>query len=908
MTRISTCRLPFAVLLVAVAVATTQAQVPTPTPEQLEMLRSLPADQQQALLEEFGLPAGTSAAQSAPTFPELVRQPVADGVGPDDSPAEIRIVGGETLVISFDASALEAEAASDLESRPAIAALDGTRTWELTDAGELVLPGVATISLSGLSANDITMRLGAEPALAAYRITAQILPLAPTGVDALEYFGYDLFAGVPTSFAPATDVPVPTDYVMGPGDQLRIEYFGKENRTINAAVTRDGTVILPEIGPVTLAGLTFDDARDEIVNRIAEQKIGVRASVTMGELRSIRIFVLGDVNRPGSYTVSGLSTMTNALFLSGGVNATGSLRDVQLKRNGTLIGRLDLYDLLLRGDTRDDRRLSPGDVIFVPPVGVRVGVEGEVIRPAYYELRGRTTAGQLVGLAGGLRPTAFGPTGRIERVASSGDRRIIDADLSSESGRNVLVRDGDVLRIFPVLDRLDDSVELVGHVRRPAQYEWREELRVTDLIPSPALLKPQADTSYLVIRRETGDDGRIDVLSTDLLSALSDPAASSNPLLQPRDQVIVFGVGPARGARLEAILEQLREQGTRGDVFRMVSVGGQVRAPGDYPLEAEMRISDLLRAGGGFTDAAFLGDAELTRYIIGEDGSRQTRLIAIDLQAILAGDRFADEVLQPYDYLNIREIPEWRGQETVTLQGEVRFPGTYPIKRGETLVSVIERAGGLTDLSFADGSVFTREILKRREEEQIDVLVSRLEADLAALALQGAQLSADAQQAFAFGQSLLSQLRGSQATGRLVIDLSDVLKGGVGSSEDIVLKDGDQLLIPQQTQEVTVIGEVQYATSHLFDPELDRDDYISRSGGLTVKADDRRIYVVRANGQVVAGTTTAWLRRVGGTEIRAGDTIVVPIDADRIAPLTLWSSVTQIVYNLAVAVAAVNSF
>ncbi|MEL7375297.1 MAG: hypothetical protein AAGJ36_12655, partial [Pseudomonadota bacterium] len=197
-----------------------------------------------------------------------------------------------------------------------------------------------------------------------------------------------------------------------------------------------------------------------------------------------------------------------------------------------------------------------------------------------------------------------------------------------------------------------------------------------------------------------------------------------------------------------------------------------------------------------------------------------------------------------------------------------------------------------------------RENLKQRESEQIDVLVTRLEADLAALALQGP----DAQQAFTLGQSLLAQLRETEATGRLVIDLNELVVSGQGATSDIVLRDGDRLLVPQQTQEVTVIGEVQYATSHLYDAEYDRDDYISRSGGLTGKADGRRIYVVRANGQVVAGTTTAWLRRVGGTEIRAGDTIVVPIDTDRIAPLTLWSNVTQIIFNLAVAVSAINSF
>lgn len=879
------------------------ASAPAQTPEQLQMLQTLPADQQQAVLEEIRRrqAGGGSTDLAAPEFPDLTR-PASDAE--EVLPETPSVTGSDTLVITFDATELEANELLELEQDAAVAALQGTRTWELSAAGELVLPGVATIPLAGLEAEDIELRLAAEPALAPFEITAQILPLSPVGVDALDYFGYELFSDVPTTFAPATDVPVPADYVMGPGDQLVIAYFGKENRTINAAVTRDGDIVLPEIGPVTVAGLTFDAARDELIKRVSEQKIGVRASVTMGELRSIRIFVLGDVVRPGSYTVSGLSTMTNALFLSGGVEATGTLRDIQLKRNGQRIGSLDLYDLLLRGDTRGDRRLLPGDVIFVPPVGTRVGVEGEVARPAYYELESPTTAAELVRLAGGFLPTAFAPSGRIERISERGDRQIVDADLSTEAGRSVGLREGDVLRIFPVLDRLDDSVELVGHVRRPAQYQWRDGLRLTDLLPSPALLKSQADLGYLLIRREPGDDGRITLLSADLNAALADPETNANPVLSPRDRVIAFEAGPARGAALADIIEQLRGQATDGSDVRTVSVAGQVRAPGDYPLEAGMTVADLIRAGGGFTDAAFLGDAELTRYVITEDGSRQTRLVEVNLEALLAGDAMADEALLPYDFLTIREVPEWRGQEVITLAGEVRFPGTYPIKRGETLRSVIERAGGLTDLAFADGSVFTRENLKQRESEQIDVLVTRLEADLAALALQGP----DAQQAFTLGQSLLAQLRETEATGRLVIDLNELVVSGQGATSDIVLRDGDRLLVPQQTQEVTVIGEVQYATSHLYDAEYDRDDYISRSGGLTGKADGRRIYVVRANGQVVAGTTTAWLRRVGGTEIRAGDTIVVPIDTDRIAPLTLWSNVTQIIFNLAVAVSAINSF
>ena len=890
----------------ALASTTVAQDVPTPTPEQIELLQSLPPDQRAALMQQLGLGDARAGNEPAPEFPPLTR-PEAEAALELEQDAPVVIEGGETLIITLAAKPMVT--VTELEDlSPPVAALIGTRAYRVSGRGVLQFPGVASVVLAGLTAEQIELRLSAEPALELFAIDAEILPLTRTGVEALSYFGYSLFDDVPTTFAPATDVPVPAGYVLGPGDEVIIQFYGKENARIETAISRDGDIALPDIGPLSLVGLTLQEARSEIRERIAAAKIGVQASVTLGELRSIQVFILGDVKRPGSYTVSGLSTMTNALFLSGGVAQSGTLRRIELKRAGRVVGRLDLYDLLLRGDTRNDRRLQPGDVIFVPPVGVRVGVEGEVERPAYYELRSTTTAREMVSLAGGLTPLAYAPSARIERVSRAGDRRIIDAALD-RNGETVEVRDGDVLRVFPVLDRLEDSVELAGHVQRAAQFEWQDGLRLTDIIPSLSALKPQADAGYVLVRRQPADDGRVVIESVDVRAALQAPDSAHNLVLRPRDQIVVFELGPSRGAQLDSILAELERQATEGEQSQIVSIGGQVLAPGDYPLEPGMRISDLLRAGGGFSPAAFLADAELTRYVIGEDGTRRTVLQTINLRRLVDGDTLVDEVLQPYDYLNVREIPDWRGQEKVTLEGEVRFPGVYPIKRGETLSSVVARAGGLTDLAFADGSVFTRAVLRAREEEQINTLISRLEADLASLALQSAQVDANTQQAFALGQSLLTQLRESEPTGRLVIDLNTVLGlDGSGADADIAMKDGDRLFVPQSTQEVTVIGEVQYATSHLFDGDLDREDYLARSGGLTSKADAKRIYVVRANGQVVAASGARWLRRVGGTEIRPGDTIVVPIDADRLAPLTLWSSVTQIVYNLAVAVAAVNSF
>jgi polysaccharide export outer membrane protein len=338
-------------------------------------------------------------------------------------------------------------------------------------------------------------------------------------------------------------------------------------------------------------------------------------------------------------------------------------------------------------------------------------------------------------------------------------------------------------------------------------------------------------------------------------------------------------------------------------------VSGRVRAQGDYPLDPGMRVSDLVRAGGGLAEQAFEGEAELARYQVRDGQTRQTDVLKVDLARALADDPAADLLLQPFDTLVVKEISEWSQQDVVRLEGEVRFPGDYPIARGETLRSVIARAGGLTALAFKKGSVFTREILKDRERQQVSALSNRLRRDLGTLALQATQgggvAATQASETLAIGQSLLADLQSAEPVGRLVIDLDRVLAAEPGSSGDLMLRNGDRLRIPKQMQEVTVIGEVQSANSHLYTPGLSRDDYIRMSGGSTQKADDGRIYVVRANGSVEA-ETSKWFR--SSSQIEPGDTIVVPLDAERMRPLPLWTAVTTIIYNLAVAVAAIGSF
>jgi protein involved in polysaccharide export with SLBB domain len=779
--------------------------------------------------------------------------------------------------------------------------------YRLDRTGAIDVPGLGVVPLAGLTVFQATQRLAIEPFLRDFRIRLTLLPLEPVGSDALKPFGYDLFSGIPTTFAPVTDIPVPSEYVVGPGDRLEVQLIGNTRARHSLVVNRDGRIMFPELGPITVAGMRFEEARARIETRVGEQMIGTQATVSMGDLRSIRVYVLGEAERPGSFTVSSLATITNAIFVSGGVKPIGSLRNIQLKRNGQVVKRLDLYDLLLNGDTSGNVRLQPGDVIFIPPVGSTVGVTGEIRRPAIYELKGESSVADLLHLGGGLTPEADPRLATLQRIDDRRERVVLDVDLTNPQSRGTSLRTGDLLRIPGVKATYSNAIRLDGHVLRPTSVQYRSGLRLTDVIPSADELKPNADQRYVLIRREEPGTRRVQALSADLSAAWRAPATSANPLLAPRDRVYVFDLETGRRAILDPILQELKLQAVSTEPSQIVRVSGRVRVPGEYPLEQGMTVSDLIRAGGGLSEEAYGGEADLARYEVRDGQSRKTDVVKIDLGRALAGEMSADLALAPFDFLVVKEISQWSTQETVRLEGQVRFPGEYPIERGETLRSVIARAGGLTPLAFPQGSVFTRESLKERERRQVEILVDRLKQDLGTLALQATQTSGgSAQQAsetLAIGQSLLTDLRNAEPVGRLVIDLDRIMADEPGSVADVILKDGDILRVPQTAQEVTVIGEVQSATSHLYNPALGRDDYIGLSGGTTQKADDKRIYVVRANGSVETGSGSRWFQSAGS--IQPGDTIVVPLDAERMRPLPLWTAVTTIVFNLAVAVAAV---
>jgi protein involved in polysaccharide export with SLBB domain len=754
--------------------------------------------------------------------------------------------------------------------------------------------------------------------------------------NGLEPFGYELFAGTPSTFAPVTEIPVPAEYTMGPGDVLKVQLWGNQNQQLELPVSRDGTIDFPERGPVSVAGLTFQQTRDQIAQLVAEQYIGVKAAVSLGELRSIRVFVLGEARTPGSYNVSSLSTIINALYVSGGIKRTGSLRNVQHKRNGKLIGTLDLYDLLLEGDTSEDARLQAGDVVFIPAVGPRAGIDGEVYRPALYEIEKGANLQELVDLAGGLTPQAYPQITKIERTNEDFLRIIAEADLTRNTGKQARVKSGDRVTVASIADVTGQYVEIKGAATRTGKFAWVPGMRVSSIIRNlDADLLDFADTNYAAIVRTNPETQRISVVNLELRKAVTEPGSSEDQMLQEKDRLLFFtDVGKVkltldrdeqnpdvasekknelekisdraerytREVLFESVLKRLKAQAGPYSPQQTMRISGPVRYPGEYPLPTTGTVKNAIFVAGGLTDSASMYSAELARRYTDDNGVEQTEIIQVDLAAAMLGK---DNVrLQSRDRLLIKSVPSFGTNRTVTLEGEVRYPGQYTFREGETLNEVLERAGGLTDNAFPRGAVFTREKLRQLEAQRLREAEERLQGDLLGVQLEGDSFGGQNGQRVDEVKGLLEDVQSSRPVGRMVIDLPQVL--AEPGYQPIRLQDGDTLNVPTIPQSVSVFGEVQFPTSHLHSEGLTVDDYLERSGGATRQADEDRVYVVKADGSVLLPEKSAWFGS-HSQQLQPGDTIIVPIDVDRLNQLELWSNVSQIVYQMALGAAAVGN-
>ncbi|WP_286889443.1 SLBB domain-containing protein [Pseudoalteromonas sp. ESRF-bin5] len=796
--------------------------------------------------------------------------------------------------------------------------------------------------------------------------------------DELKPFGYSLFAGEPTTFMPNESAAVPDTYLVGPGDQLNINFYGKESESFDVTVDREGRISIPDLTPVQVAGLTFAEVKALINAKVEQEVIGVKAFVSLGQLRSMRILVLGEAYKPGSYSVSSLTTVSHALFVSGGVSDIASLRNIQVKRAGKVVSNFDLYDLLIKGDSSKDIVLKPGDVVFVPSVGSQVTVEGLVKRPAIFELKQGETAKQLLNMAGGLKPEAYAKNVVVERFNNQ-RKEILSVDFS-KSNINYIPQDGDRVRFNSVSSQYENSISLIGTVARPGNYQWYQGKRISDVLKSVrGDLLPQADLSYGLLIRETNINGDIEAHQFDVAQAII-KNTDNNLALKANDKIIVFsrfeekeiektalenmalsqeqqeqqfkaeqwhkfkqkefekyiGISQkdetikknqqgltiadfskrkanqqsqelkaedyaffSRHNLLLPIIEKLKQQASISQAMQLVEINGNVTYPGIYPLTVSGEVADLVTAAGGLLESAYTKQAEITRIVLGD--ASQVEHVRFDLESALKGESQNNITLRSKDSINIFSIPNWQENVKVELKGELKFPGTYTIRRGETLTDLLKRAGGFSDFAEQNAAIFTRVSIKEQEQQQLARLSTELRRDIASKSFQnsvsGNSLSYDEM------DKLLNDLASVEAVGRLVIDLPLI----VNNQQNLVLQNGDTLYVPSKRDSISIIGEVNYSTSHLYKAGVSVDDYIDLSGGLKERAAEDRIYIIKANGSVEIPNTGGWFAANNANQLEPGDTIVVPMDAGHMDKLTLWSTATQILYQLGVAVAAIGS-
>lgn len=811
--------------------------------------------------------------------------------------------------------------------------------------------GVDLSSLNRSSADEPAVTAITEPQMTVTPAEAEPVKESVDVQDnRLPAFGYDVLKGSPSSFTTLDNVPVPNDYVLGPGDEVRIQIFGKEDQQYSVVVDRNGQLNLPKIGPISVTGKSFQDLDSELTALIKERTIGVNVTVSMGSMRMMQIYVTGEATMPGAYNVNGLTTITQALIAAGGVKNTGSLREVQLKRKGQTVAKLDLYQLLLKGDTSQDVRLQKGDTLFIPSKKSNITISGEVTRPAHFELTAATPLSTVVEYAGGTLNTAYLSSVTVRRQTQQGI--VVDTvDLTQPAGQQYRVKDGDEIFISKASNNIVDAVAVRGQVTKQGVHEYKKGMRISDVLSSlDDDLLPSADLSYALIVRERTPHGKIDVLQLNLREAVTKPGSQADLILANRDQIFVLSnnydadfwlgkgaqkrsdldqkrdtdetVGTSAGQtytsrastladnetltlrerELEPILQRLKEQSSWKEPAQIVQIVGEVKFPGTYPITENMTVADLVQAAGGFMESAYLDGVEMTRFDPKtEDETKLLDKLKLNLSSLSTSD--AQRKLVSKDRIAVLKNTAWRSEMVVQLSGEVMYPGTYAINRGDTILDVIERAGGLTDYAYPNGAIFSRESLKERERKQMAHLQSTLESQIAGLTLRKNSSSASFSSSPSEAMALVQNLADTPALGRMVIDLPAILEGN--QEANIMLANNDKLYIPEFDKSVSIIGEVQFTSTHTFDYSKTVDDYIQLAGGTKKQADTDRVYVVRADGSVMLPNNSFWFSR-SSESLQPGDTIIVPIDVDYLDGLSTVTSATQILYQLGVAWSAIK--
>ena len=784
-------------------------------------------------------------------------------------------------------------------------------------------------------------------------------------------FGMDVFENNSQNpYAIPMDLPAGPDYVVGPGDGLAIDLWGGVSRRIYRSVDREGRISLPEVGPLLVSGKSLAEVQQNLQTVLRTQFRNISADVSLSRLRTVRIYVVGDVANPGAYDVSSLSTPLNALFIAGGPTSGGSLRIVRHFRGSQLIQNVDLYDLLLHGVKSDIERLENGDSVLVPPIGPQVTVEGMVRRPAIYELKDEKDLSSVLALAGGLLPTATLQHIEVQRTIAHEKHTMLSLNIpASDDDAEVTkkldsfqIQDGDRIRVFPISQGNEDAVYLEGHVIRPGRYSYHDDMRVTDLIPSFKDLLPEPSMQYAEIIRLNAPDFRPSVQSFNLADALANPTQA--PVLHAMDTVRVFSRFDFENPPTVSVLGDVRAPGTYrtsgqihladavhlaggmepdaqtddAQVFRympdgkaeifsvelnralagdstqniileprdrllihkstnavqpaVVYIEGEVGSPGRYPLTTNMTVADLVRVGGGLKPDADTEDGDLTRYEYAGQSQLTGQHEPIAISAALSGDPKSNAQLHNGDVVSIRQLPGWEDLgATITLKGEVKHPGTYGIRPGERLSSILERAGGFLPDAYPYGAILERVQVRDLETKEQNKLVLRVKDAEGSLEAMPDSTPAQKQaKEMAIGQyeTTLMQLTTNAPVGRIAIRISSHIDRWKNKAADFEARAGDTLIIPKRPDYVMVTGQVFNPTAVAYRPGKSVKWYLEQAGGVTTTANRKAIFVIRADGSIIGRREGLWIGSSLGSVLQAGDTVVVPEKA--IGPGVQWAN------------------
>jgi protein involved in polysaccharide export with SLBB domain len=739
-------------------------------------------------------------------------------------------------------------------------------------------------------------------------------------------YGRKLFDEVPTTFAPVEHIPVPADYVLGPGDQLLIRAWGKIDIDARVTVDRNGQIYLPKVGSLTVAGLRYEQVEGFLHSSIGALFKDFQLNVTLGQLRSIQIFVLGNARQPGGYTISSLSTLVDALFATGGPSATGTMRHIQLLRGGQTVADFDLYDLIQKGDKSHDARLLPGDVIYIPPVGAQVAISGDVNEPGIYELKGETTVGDALKGAGGVTSLANTERVLLERIEDHSSREVEEFSLDA-SGQGRLLRDGDLLQVFPISPRFKNAVTLRGNVAQPGLYPWKQGMRISDLIPSRDFLVTRNywnSENHLVPPISTHPFGdpranRFGNSQTDQFgSTQTDQSGISHTSERGNQSEDRYGNQRADQSG-NAQTDQSGEAQTDQSGEAQTDQSGMLYAnqPGDQGTDqygnsrsdqlgnpqtdhAETLRTDQHRdqGRGQFTnsripiiDTVGQNNAEINwEYALIErldEKDLSTRLIPFRLASAIDDTTSADNrLLKPGDVVTIFSsadlaLPMAKHSLFVRVGGEVNAPGVYQMNPGDTLRDVVQKAGGLTPHSYLYASIFTRVSTRIAQEKELKQSLEQMQRELFSKYANSTpttgQTAIDQQAQLGMQQTAIAKISAIQPTGRVVLEMKPEA-AGVEDIPKFPLEDGDAFYIPPQPDTVQVSGSVYNVNAFRFEPRKRLIAYLNAAGGPTREADGKRIFVIRADGTVLSRQSRN-SHTHGNFEKLAmfpGDTIVVP--------------------------------